>query len=68
MLKIGIKFEQEVIIEIGGQKVVLKVEKRSGGWCGLVFDAPKEVKIFRTAAKRQEFKAKQEIVIDQAAF
>lgn len=47
MLKLGINFEENVILFIEGKRIAIKVENRGNKQVGLVFDAPKEVKIVR---------------------
>lgn len=47
MLKIGIKFEEVVLIKFEDKTVRLVVEKRRGNFCALVINAPREIEITR---------------------
>lgn len=62
MLKIGLKYEEAVVVTLNGVSFRIVIEKRSGGQVGFVTDAPKEVKIMRQALhdKYEEFKQRTE--------
>lgn len=47
MLKLGIRYEENVVIFVNGIEIRVKVEKRSSEWVGVVFDAPKDIRIIR---------------------
>lgn len=47
MLKLGVYFEEKVILFVEGKEISIKVEYRGSKQVGLIFDAPKEVKIVR---------------------
>lgn len=54
MLKLGLKYEEELLIKVNGVDVKIKIEKNTATWCSVAVDAPVDVQVLRQSAKKRE--------------